>query len=39
MIEQITEKLDAIEADIRVMAAKLAPEMPKAEAMVTDAQG
>ena len=29
-----SEKLDAIEADIREMAAKLAPEMPKAEPMV-----
>lgn len=34
-----SEKLGQIEDDIRQMAAKLAPEMPRAEPMVTDAQG
>ena len=34
-----SEKLDAIEADIREMAAKLAPEMPKAEFDIKNSQG
>jgi len=34
-----SEKLDAIEADIREMAAKLAPEMPKAELMFGSPNG
>ena len=33
------DKLDQIEEDIRQMASKLAPEMPKAEPMQADAQG